>query len=148
MGTLDSPWGNNFRTPGKNNIEAISIHLSWKFLLFQVIYYQLTRKYHTYLIDSQYSFLIEEMISLIKFVTEWHLQVYKTSGFYFLLILLVNSPSSTSTLRLTHSSGTLFLVNPLSFQCHLHQYHLVLPWLWKLFLKGCPLHLKRDFLWK
>ena len=42
-------------TPGKNDIEAISIDLSCKFLLFQVIFYELTRKYHTYLIDSQYS---------------------------------------------------------------------------------------------
>ena len=92
--------------------------------------------------------LIEEMISLIKFVTEWHLQAYKTPGFYFLLILLVNSPSSTSTLRLTHSSRTLFLVNPLSFQCHLHQYHLVLPWLSQFFLEGCVIQLKRDCLWK
>ena len=51
---------------GNNCVKVISIYLIRKmFLVFQAIYYQLTRKSYAYLADSQYSAL------LTAFVTQW-----------------------------------------------------------------------------
>ena len=146
-GTLDSPWGNNSNNAWQewNRSDFYSFEMEVSSLSSYLL------PTHKKISHLPYWFrifhvLIEEILSPMKFVTGWHLQAYKTPGFCFLLTFLVNSPSSGSTLRFPHSSWTPFLVNPLSFQFHPHQYHLVLPWLSKLFFKGCPLQLKRDFL--
>ena len=123
-GTLDSPWGNNSNNAWQewNRSDFYSFEMEVSSLSSYLL------PTHKKISHLPYWFrifhvLIEEILSPMKFVTGWHLQAYKTPGFW-----------------------TPFLVNPLSFQFHPHQYHLVLPWLSKLFLKGCPLQLKRDFL--
>ena len=118
-------------------------------LLFQVIYYRLTRKNHIiYLTNSQYSICILKEYSCLKQVpqSEHSPPSCKTPGFFFLLIFLVSSPPSTNTLRFPHSSRMNTILSK-SYK-FLYHYHLVLPWLSQFFLKDCPLQLKREFLCK
>ena len=86
----------------------ISTHLSRKkVLLSQVIYYQLTKKSHTYFTDSQYSTCLLKKYSCIKHLSQsGHIKFCKTPGFFFSLMCVVSSPPPTNTLGFQHSLWT------------------------------------------
>ena len=89
------------------------------------------KKNHAYLTDSQYSTCLLKKYPHPQYLWEW-----TDTGLHNIWPVL-------------YRWTLLVLVTPISFQCHIYQYHLILPQLHKLFLKGClQVQWKRSFLWK
>ena len=97
-------------TLAKNQVKIISVH----FFIKKVTFLKLStvcpkeksshKKNHAYLTDSEYFTCLLKKCSHQQHMSQnGHLQACKTTGFFFMIIFLVSSPTSTTTFRFQHS---------------------------------------------
>ena len=88
----------------KKHVKTISDHfINKKLPCSQVIYCLLTRKIYSQEKSCWlriFHMLVEKMFLPVAYVTEW---TCETSGFFFIIIFLVSSPTSTTIFRLQNS---------------------------------------------